>query len=579
MNVYRDFLLRTSRNKLLGVVTIPDPVLSYPIADLLICYQPVPQYGQQEQENNIYIFGAEADVQYSLRDEYGRELKGMIAGQLFEPDLAFRSAFLKSITDPEAQSPLKIFPEGRVDTTRLSTAEQADAFIDSVGPVVKLAAPAITSDKTYTVLAQKTTAASNKVLLSSKINFRTDFLQIDLVIKLGEKQEMSDRNTLEIDPGQPVKIGVKGSKKKMRYEIWNETGVMVASAEKENFTGDISTLPINDDMLIQIKAIQIGITGEDVESYILKQWNIIVRIDAGVEAVFKPGVQLPLAVNTTPELIISTPQLSVQYELFRFRLAKPRFSIDPPVVEPETLSEPFDLDKFNADGDVVPVYPFKKPDMNSTFVERDPALTGSNTELNEDSVLVVKATKKSTGETKWLNKHIVVRTDSPDPRRGLVVAPPGFSAGDKIMISIPNAESGVAYQLIQVQVQPDGEALTKIGPALLAGAKRIGWDWDNPESDWVFGMQIGNSVIPDWTELRNANAGFFKVREKDEDVAFNLQILKNIAITPFDPILVIFPELEVAPGAEYKVRAIKEFTGKEIDLEQSITPGENLTDD
>lgn len=396
-----DIVFRDARDRIVNLLGIG---LTYPLPDLPVEY---PEMVALDQPVEITIHHAQAGVQYLLCDEDGNPLEG---------------------------------------------AEWVDG-----GPDTKLTTSKINADVAYTILASRPDDANGRALtthLDAIVSIKAGLDTTLDAVFVRDGQFVPDQIT--VDFGSKVTVHLPRSQEGISYHLVKDaTGSPRLSPTKRGRVGGIA-LPSSDleeDGRIRIKAFR---TGDRAKHVLLdKVLTVVVRPDPRAKVVVGASV---VAHAKSTSLTLSTTQASSEYELY----ARPLVDADY-----VTKDVPDRLEIATDDGHKVyvrsqtPIADWNDEDdvsLIGTFVPAGSDLTIETGTITADTMFIVRAKKKESGDDLMLDAPAVLVRPNPTPRVSVLRAQ--VESGKQGTVTVERTQSGVAYQLLsaadETPINPPG---------------------------------------------------------------------------------------------------------------------------
>lgn len=580
MNSYHDIPLRRARDRVIGVLFggLPTDLaeqkkglesvqqaIPYPLLDLPVAYREKVPF---ESRPVIFVLGGQEDIQYMLCDEGGIPISYSEEAIMGEP------VQLTNPDDPRLGEALQllpgltIHPEAAADAIDLATPEQRELFKTTWRRLIQFDAPPITEDVTYTILAAKYVDTLPEVgipglwtYLHEPVTFRvgidtvmpTRFIDLQATDKLS-----TDGRTITIDFDQPALnrhllcIEILDSQEEVHYQVFEigpggsrtkRSGIVIGGSQGP--AGDMRLVvdiagSFQEDTTLVIRAfreedqrdVDDPLVSADLEGLL----QVRVRPNPAVTFNLKKAL---LSYGASPLITlggIPTPQSSVRYEIVALPLPLSyTYEQDSAVYRPngDKHGEKFDafLAKFKLD--IHLQQQLKGVAMPEIGLFNDPLALP----LQEDSLLLMRATKKDNGEWLFLD-HCKVALVGPDPDGPVLHLD---STDNPLQIFVRNPQRRVGYQLRETNG-------TELGPTMLPGVDRgVGWEAHGRR----FGMRLRNTPSdPPGNPDLSAIFGDLTVAGPGQSKA-NMFPGNELAFLPFVP--------DKRKG--YEILLIKEYNG------------------
>lgn len=532
-------------------------ILPFPLRDLPIAAR---RKVSRNDSADIFVIGAQQGVNYILCDDKGIPILrdgSEIVGELIEL-ASIQEEVLDDLRALTVQAPgisqaLEIPAAGDV--------AGIEDFTQAWRRVVLFKTPNIDEDSTFRILARKAIQSHVSVALDhlevylhQSISIRVGIdtsLTVRFLARRGTDVIEDNGHQIRIDFNQPIlhnqplHIQILQSQEGIRYEIWEKESRTVRSAHVVGGSqgGDGSIVletrdPFEEDIVLVVRAFRDP--GNPNSTDLLEAGDlddpltVFVRPNPALIPVLNgsEGVNI-LPFSASPTVLVNSAQETVNYDLFHYPLKQSyTFEADGAEYSKEGLLNESVRDAL-FDPTLQPI-----PVLVGRLFQTEPI----EFPLTQDSVLMIRATKKVNGDSLFLTQHLLALIE-PDPQARLVLDPPFASQGEVVQIAIHEAQSRVAYQLQEfVFGNPEDR-----GPAFIFGAdKGIGWISN--------GRAVGMRLLKD-----SPIFGDLRVRGNSED-AEGMFPGASLELEP-----------QITQGdVRARVLAFQEYSGASIPLPQEI---------
>lgn len=506
------------------------------LKDLPVLYSSTVTLGKQA---DIYILGGQDDTEYFLRDREYLSLIGEneVIGQLVSVNAAPEELLEKlracRMSSAEILNELEI-PEAN-ETAKIRK------FAQSWRRVVQIKTPEITEDRTFHILARKKNIAEadqieEYLLHAVAIRVGIDIFPSVQILKPGTNLVSEKVTSVIIDFNQteltntPLKIRIQQSQEGINYQLFELTesgkriersAVVGGGTQGEGAEMRIeleTTGAFKEDTILVVRAFR-DAKNKDKENPLLAadlndKLNIVVRPDSDLNLSFA-AEKIPY--NGSTSINLSKVQKSVDYQLFGRRVELSEYLPNGTLQIEDVKS-------------IVNLAPIGAPQSG----EHGETLSFETGVQPEDAVFVVQATKNNqpNGETLRLKKGLVLLVE-PSPLPSVAAAGDIISSGEEAAIVLENTQKGVKYQL-QAGTKTIGE------PGYHLSERAIGGIDQRRE----FGMRLETD---------------FKIGTENDNAA-----------TLYHDGKLILPTGQLKRTTNFKVTAIKSYTGLETELSETV---------
>jgi len=392
--------LRDARDRMVQILGIGTP---YPLRDLKLDYPPMIAYNQPA---SINIVGGQSGVLYQLCDEDGNLITEN--GNQFEV----------------------IHETG------------------DLGDKVILQTPAIRKDITFTVLAvreDKQIGVRLETYLNQIVEIKAGIdTSLPVVFSPFENQVAGGQQVI-INYGDKITVAVSGTQEGISYKLVtgpDDALVNLSNPQKGNLStiNLVSTQGFNEDMQIKVRAYRTS--SSKTFANLDASLSIKVRANPAVQINVEPPI---IDYNTSATLTLTASQTTAEYHLFKRELTTSDY----------VASEAGNLVIMTDEGRQVFVKPSEKiPDWNvpsdftlvGTFRDNNGKMSTDSSNLLEDTLFIIRATKIENGEVLQLDQSIAVLV-RPDTAPVVSVEQANVDSGTEGVVRVGGTQKGVAYQL------------------------------------------------------------------------------------------------------------------------------------
>jgi len=413
----RHLELKDARDKMLHILGIGQP---YPLRDVQLSYVTTVAAGMQ---TDIHLLGGQAGVHYQLCDEDGNP-----------------------IADEEGES-FSVSPTIGHFELPPQALESAQA--------IKLKTPKIIKDITFTILARPVSVDGTTGLLESYLTSEVAIkLGIDKTLKVlfeaSEGQMVNDQQARVItDYNSQVKVNIMQSQQGISYRLVTADDSPLSTDHK----GDTKTITLTSNIEFKEN------TQIYIQAYRSKKLNTKIRLDTSLTIWVRPNTSIPVMLEKpivdyqgVTKLTLGAPQDGVEYHLFK-RLARLEIALQ----KAEYLSERTIEDSLVDNPETLDISIQKLPRVTDwktqtsfeeigQFIEEKNRLSISSGELLEDSLFIIRASKKDNDEQLQLEQAVAVLV-RPSTAPVVSVKDEFVTKGRPGEVQVSSTQQGVHYQL------------------------------------------------------------------------------------------------------------------------------------
>jgi hypothetical protein len=343
---------------------------------------------------------------------------------------------------------------------------------DQTSPELTLETTPITQDQTFSILAIRKSGAYGTELET----LLETYLQSNVALKVGIKADLAlqlvagvgqtaSAQQITVGYGATISVNVMQTQDGVTYVLVNEAAPEVAlSKPLQGDRGKIKLIarddqPLREDATLRVKAYRGG------DEQLLKQrLKILVRPDPAVEV----GVDLDglptVAYGGGTRIVLSGAQESAEYRLYQRRLRPGDYVLkeDQPSQIGALLETPRSFIQLPAqitDWDHLDGF----MPLDTPGEQQGGELSFKTGDLHEDTIFIVRATKKDNRETlQLIHPAVVLVRPSPEPAISVVQSP--IRSGAEGMLTLSGTQQGVEYQLLRESEREGKIELVEVNP-------------------------------------------------------------------------------------------------------------------